>query len=156
MEPNYNEISSLIAQSDWVDFAPYGDGVSDEWIEKAERRLGVALPPSYKWWLKNYSGGEIGREEIYSIYERDFENVFGGDIVFMAIRNEKHGLSPKQTIYLSKTGLDEAFYFSTSQPDSNQEYPIFVVDHTDGSETLYASNFLEFLQKRIEFFRPHQ
>ena len=151
---SYDEITSLIEESDRVDFAPYGEGVSEEWIQKAERRLGLPLPPSYKWWLKHYGGGEIGGEEIYSIYEREFENVSGGDIVYVAIVNERAGISSKEKLYVSKPGSDEAFYFDTTQSDSEGEYRVFVDDHTDASSVPYASNFLEFLKKRIEFFHP--
>ncbi len=52
--------------------------MGDDWIEKAEQKLGFELPRSYKWFLKTYAGGEIGTEEIYSIYGADFESVNGG------------------------------------------------------------------------------
>ncbi|XCY74260.1 SMI1/KNR4 family protein [Pseudomonas sp. CBR-F] len=75
---DYSRIINLIKESDYVEFADYGDGIADEWIYKAEARLGLKLPDSYKWWLKCYSGGEISGEEIYSIYEMDFDSVRGG------------------------------------------------------------------------------
>lgn len=40
-------------------------------------------------------GGEIYGEEIYRIYELDFDTVVGGDIVYM------HEVNKKQNIYLS-------------------------------------------------------
>src|SRR5579863_9695987 len=80
----YDEIRQLIdANPEIAEFADFGDGVSDEWIGRAESVLGFMLPGSYKWWLRNYGGGEIGGEEIYSIYCEDFDSVVGGDIVHM-------------------------------------------------------------------------
>ena len=72
----YDEIKKIIEEAeDGVDFADFGNGVSEEWISKAEERLGFELPETYKWWLKNYGGGEIYGEEIFSIYEEDFDTV---------------------------------------------------------------------------------
>ena len=78
-----NELKKKIASSEGVDFAPFGKGISDEWIIKAEKRLNFTFPETYKWWLKNYMGGEIYGEEIFSIYGLDFDTVVGGDIVYI-------------------------------------------------------------------------
>ena len=48
------KLKRLIDQSDLVDFADFGNGVSLVWINKAEDYLGFSLPDSYKWWLLNY------------------------------------------------------------------------------------------------------
>lgn len=58
--------------------------MSEQWIEKAEVRLGVLFPPSYRWWLRNYKGGEINGCEIFSVYELDFDSVVGGDVVYQS------------------------------------------------------------------------
>ncbi len=97
---DYSRIIDLIKESDFVEFADYGDGIADEWIYKAETRLALKLPDSYKWWLKCYSGGEISGEEIYSIYEMDFDSVCGGDIVYMSIVNGRNGLCGKDRLFI--------------------------------------------------------
>jgi hypothetical protein len=56
-----------------------------------------------------------GGEEIFSIYERDFDSVSGGDIVYVALKNEKKGVSAKEKLFVCKTGLDEVFYFDMTQ-----------------------------------------
>ena len=87
----YEDLIRLIEEAgDNVDFAPFGDGVSDDWIKAAEERLGVVFPMSYKWWLKNYNGGEVYGEEIYSVYGIDFDEVVGGDIVYINELNRKN------------------------------------------------------------------
>lgn len=147
----YDDIIKLIEEeSDCIDFAPYGDGISEEWIEKAEKYLNMKLPNSYKWWLRNYSGGEIAGEEIFSIYEIDFSMAVGGDIVYMSIINEKNGLCGKEKLYISNPGKGESFYFITNKGESG-EYPIYVYDQENDIEEEYASDFVGFLKKRIEF-----
>lgn len=146
---HYSTLVELIDTSDFVEFAPYGTGVSDEWIAKAEVRLNLALPSSYKWWLKHYSGGEIFGEEIYSIYEKDFDTVVGGDIVAMSIVNARSGVSRSQQLFLCEaSGTDESFYFATNEGHNN-EYPIYRRNLSDDNSTIYAQSFFEFLQKRI-------
>lgn len=64
-----------------ADFADFGDGVRPEWIAAAEKAIGSPLPESYRWWLANYGGGEIGGEEVFSVYAADPGGIAGGDIV---------------------------------------------------------------------------
>ena len=132
---------------DIVDFAPYGEGSSEEWIKKAEERLKIHLPKSYKWWLMNYGGGEIAGDEIYSIYEMDFDTVDGGDIVYMYELNKKLYQYPDNILVICEAE-DEIFYFDTSKNFIDNEYPVFEFY----SKEMYANDFFDFLEKRIAEF----
>ena len=139
----YDEIKKIIEEAEYgVDFADFGNGVSEEWISKAEERLGFELPKTYKWWLKNYGGGEIYGEEIFSIYEEDFDTVVGGDIVYMYELNKRNGNYPPNMLVISEYD-DEVFYFDLTQKEN--EYPIYSLNSKD----IYANDFIEFLKKRI-------
>ncbi|APM39144.1 SMI1/KNR4 family protein [Clostridium kluyveri] len=141
----YDEIKNIIAESEnCVEFADFGDGISEEWIKKAEERLGFELPNSYKWWLKNYSGGEIYGEEIYSIYEQDFDSVVGGDIVYMYELNRKNENYPDNAVVICEAN-DDVFYFDLSMKNDENEYPIYSLN----ANKRYADDFIEFLKKRI-------
>ena len=137
-----DELKNKIAATDGVDFAPFGEGISDEWIRKAEERLNFTFPGTYKWWLKNYMGGEIYGEEIFSIYGLDFDTVVGGDIVYINELNRKKGLSNSEQLVICE-GEDGMFYFQKQESLTN-ELAVF----RDGE--YYASNFIEFLIKRID------
>ena len=136
-----DELKKKIASTDGVDFGPFGEGISDEWIRKAEERLHFIFPESYKWWLKNYMGGEIYGEEIFSIYGLDFDSVVGGDIVYINELNRKEGFSNSEQLVICE-GEDGMFYFQKQESLTN-ELAVF----RDGE--YYASNFIEFLLKRI-------
>lgn len=141
----YDEIRKLITETEnIVEFANFGDGVSEEWINKAEERLGFELPNSYKWWLRNYGGGEIYGEEIYSIYEQDFDTVVGGDIVHMHEINGKSKNYPDDAVVICESN-DDVFYFDLSLKNDENEYPIFSLN----DKKRYADDFIEFLKKRI-------
>lgn len=137
-----DELKKRIASTDGVDFGPFGEGISDEWITKAEERLHFIFPETYKWWLKNYMGGEIYGEEIFSIYGLDFDSVIGGDIVYINELNRKEGFSNSEQLVICE-GEDGMFYFQ-KQESLTDELAVF----RDGE--YYASNFTEFLLKRID------
>ena len=137
-----DNLKKKIASTDGVGFGPFGEGISDEWITKAEERLHFIFPESYKWWLKNYMGGEIYGEEIFSIYGLDFDSVVGGDIVYINELNREEGFSNSEQLVICE-GEDGMFYFQ-KQESLTDELAVF----RDGE--YYASNFTEFLLKRID------
>ncbi|KGX83104.1 SMI1/KNR4 family protein [Pontibacillus marinus] len=142
----YDEIQSLIAESrDSVEFADYGDGVAEEWIIKAEERLGFKLPNSYKWWLRKYGGGEIYGDEIFSIYEQDFDTVVGGDIVYMYELNKKNKNYSNDKVVICEAN-DAVFYFDLNNRKDENEMPIYSLHEN----IKYADSFIEFLKKRIK------
>ena len=137
-----DELKKKIASTDGVGFGPFGEGISDEWITKAEERLHFIFPETYKWWLKNYMGGEIYGEEIFSIYGLDFDSVVGGDIVYINELNREEGFSNSEQLVICE-GEDGMFYFQ-KQGSLTNELAVF----RDGE--YYASDFIEFLIKRID------
>jgi hypothetical protein len=148
----YDDLVQLIDATNYVKFSGVqGRGVADEWIDAAERKLGLTLPPSYKWWLKKYGGGEINREEIFSIYQMDFEDAAPGDIVFVELLKRRQGVFGADKLFICDPGNDEAWYFDTTQKDEAGEYPVYYYDYTDRSSSLYARNFAEFLKRKIKY-----
>lgn len=147
---NYEQINSLIESADFVDFAPFGDGVREELIRRAEDNLGVAFPASYRWWLKNYGGGEIFGQEIFSVYESGLRSDFsGGDICHMHMINASKGRDDDgRRLFISQaSGAEQVFYFKLAGHD---EWPVYSSDPGLQSERFYAESFGEFLIKRIE------
>lgn len=140
-----NEIKEIISSSaELVEFSEYGDGVSEEWIQKAESRLGFSLPESYKWWLRQYSGGEIHGEEIYSIFEIDFDNILEGDIVYMHEFYQKNKKYKRNVLVVSETDED-MFYFNLQKKNAEDDFPVYAWS----TKQPYAKDFIEFLKKRI-------
>ena len=142
MSANIEEqIKGLVEGNDEVDFAPFGEGTSDDWILKTEKDLSLKLPSSYKWWLKNYGGGEVAFKEIFSIYEQD-PKLPGGDIVYQYKLKNNEG---DDKLYIMSGGHHEA-YFDLSQ-FNNGEYP--VIEDWDGDIKVHKT-FLHFLASLIE------
>jgi hypothetical protein len=144
---SYESIQKLIEENrDRVNFGTSEQGCSDYWIRKAESRLGLRFPPSYVWWLKNYKGGEIDGDEIFSVYEMDFDTIVGGDVVYINELERKNGIFTPNNLVIQHNDFGGDYYFDLMQVDKEGESPIYVFPE----RTKYADNFLDFLRKRIE------
>jgi hypothetical protein len=144
MQHEQRELMRLIEESEGVDFGEFGQGVSDEWILRAETRLGIKLPPSYVWWLKNYGGGAVYGDEIFTIYEQDFDTVVGCDIVHMHELNVREQLFSNDQLVIYEPD-DAVYYFDLKQRDEDNEYPVY--EYYSGKKI--ADDFIEFLIRLI-------
>lgn len=138
------------SNADLISFGSQEDAVGGTWIEAAERRIGLELSPSYLWFLSRYKGGEICGEEIFSVYGVDFDAVSGGDIVHQRELDQSSGLMRANQLVVSRTGLGEVFFFDYSDV-ADGEVPIKLL-LPSGQAIKYASNFYEFLCKRISSY----
>jgi len=138
-----DRVRNLVEGNEEVDFAPFGEGTSDAWILKTEEELSIRLPESYKWWLKNFAGGEVALKEIFSIYEQD-PKLPGGDIVYQhKLRNDDN----VGKLYIMSGGHHEA-YFELS---SSNEGEFCVIENCDGNIKTHKT-FLLFLESLIELY----
>ncbi|USP02714.1 SMI1/KNR4 family protein [Bartonella taylorii] len=142
------DVTKLVEKyNDRINFGTADDGVDDVLIEKAEKTLGLQFTTSYKSFLKNYGGGEIGYEEIMSVYLIDFEIARSDDIVYNHLTDIKNGLAKPQQLVVNRTDFGETFYFDYTQFQDG-ECPLYL-RFPPSDPQYYASNFYEFLCKRI-------
>ncbi|MCZ2159229.1 SMI1/KNR4 family protein [Bartonella sp. 220] len=133
---------------DIIHFRTEDNAVDDLVIEKAEKALGLQFTSSYKAFLKHYKGGDIGGDEIYSLYEHPI-GVSVNDIVHQNLNYyRKHGFATSEQLVVSSTDFGETFYFDYTQ-FRDGECPLYVMLPSEDCE-YYASNFYEFLCKRIK------
>ncbi|WP_330168713.1 SMI1/KNR4 family protein [Bartonella grahamii] len=132
-----------------INFGTADDAVGDLVIEKAEKALGLQFTSSYKAFLKHYKGGDIAGYEIYSLYKECGEDIPFDDIVLQNLNYyRKHGFVTPEQLAVSRTDFGETFYFDYTQ-FRDGECPLYVRFPLGDSE-YYASNFYEFLCKRIK------
>ncbi|WP_156851706.1 SMI1/KNR4 family protein [Bartonella refiksaydamii] len=132
---------------DIINFGTEDDAVDDLVIEKAEKILELQFTSSYKSFLKNYGRGEICGEEVFSVYNTNFEIARSDDIVYRNLNDIKNGLAKPQQLVVSKNDFGEILYFDYSQ-FQNGECALYF-DFPPSDPQYYASNFYEFLCKRI-------
>lgn len=108
--------------------------------------IGCKFTESYLWFLNNYVGGDIGGDEVYSVYESSLPSA--GNIVHSHFSNQENEIvHPNQLVVLT-SDFAEIFYFDYSEYDGN-ECPIYLKIGVDGKPRHYANDFYEFLYKRI-------
>ncbi|EJF86711.1 hypothetical protein ME1_01365 [Bartonella vinsonii subsp. arupensis OK-94-513] len=135
-------------EGDIVNFCSEENAVDDLVIEKAEKALGLQFTTSYKSFVEHCKGGDIGGDEIYSLYEHSIGIPFD-DIVHQNLNYyRKRGFATLEQLVVSRTDFGETFYFDYSQ-FRDRECPLYVMLPSGDSE-YYASNFYEFLCKRIK------
>ncbi|ENN94821.1 SMI1/KNR4 family protein [Bartonella vinsonii] len=132
---------------DIINFGTEDDAVDDLVIERAEKALGLQFTSSYKSFLEHCKGGDIGGDEIYSLYEHPM-GVSVNDIVFQNLNDRKDGFATPEQLVVSRTDFGETFYFDYTQ-FRDGECPLYVMFADEECE-YYASNFYEFLCKRIK------
>jgi len=130
-----------------VRFGTASDAVSKDWIIKAEAALGLRLSESYKWFLRTYAGGEIGGEEIYSLYGLEFGTAIGGDVVYQHLNGLKNGATTDSRLVVSETDFAEVFFFDYERM-TGDECPL-LLQLSPTYVAHYADDFYEFLCKRI-------
>lgn len=134
----------LLEAGSVVDFGDSSNGASNEAILFAETRLGLTFPEPYKWWLKNYGGGEVGGSEIYSIYTMDLNSFSdGGDIVYMNELFRKEGVVSNFELAICVTDFGEFFYLDCLQHDA------YGTVKELNSGAVYARGFFGFLERFI-------
>jgi hypothetical protein len=145
---DYTEIAKFILEH--PEEIEFGEGVSSEdWIKKAEERLGVIFPPTFVWWLKNYNGGYIYGDEVFSIYEIDIEGILpGGNIVYQNKLETEFGLVNKNELVILVNDQAEIYYFDYTLIDDNGECPIYV--KAGKNKKYYAKDIFDFIVKYVE------
>ncbi|MCH9609944.1 MAG: hypothetical protein S4CHLAM45_13300 [Chlamydiales bacterium] len=117
-------------------------------IAKAEKALGLRLPPSYKKFLSSLGCGDIEGLEFYGLISSNFENSSVPDAIWLTLEERKFGL-PKSLVLVYTTG-DGAYYgIDTSQVDSNGECPV-VSYKMNGNMEKVADDYGAFLLSELK------
>ncbi|WP_208441390.1 SMI1/KNR4 family protein [Bartonella raoultii] len=130
-----------------INFGTEKNAPDDVRIKTAENALDLQFTSSYKSFLKNYGGGEIGGEEIFSIYEI-CAGIPAGDIVYRNFLDRRDGFTNLKQLVISTTDFGKTFYFDYTQFQDG-ECPLYL-KFSSRNRQYYASNFYEFLCKRIK------
>lgn len=140
----YEELVHLIEQEN-VSFPPFGSGVSEASILNAEAELRVRFPPSYRWWLLNFGGGQIGHDLVFGL---DEAGIGAPDITKLNKADLADGLRQSHEI-MFYIGNEERFFFDVSRQTAMGECPVCHRVFGEDQDVDYASTFKEFLRKRI-------
>ncbi|CAM2010831.1 SMI1/KNR4 family protein [Acanthopleuribacter pedis] len=132
---------------DIVTFRDPREGVPDTWIQKAEQAIGIELSRSYKWWLKNYGSGRVGKEPIYSINDPEADPTKSVDILSMFHLYKL----PNRRIPICHSDVEGVFSLAPDEVTAPGEYAVY----SEALKGVYALTFSDFLEKRIKAYLVH-
>lgn len=145
----YEELKTQLDSHLVVRFAA-GQRVPVEWIARAEERLGVTFPPSYRWWLESYGSGAFGDQDVFTILQLDFDDACGPDIVYQNETSAANGTAiANGLVIFEPESSDELYYFDLSAPSESGEYPVMRWDMEFGTTEVFAPSFEQFMLKQI-------
>lgn len=126
-----------------------------ELIQKAEERLGLSFPMSYKEFLLKFGAMSFGAEEIYGIVREDFDNSRVPDAIWFTLVERKQVNLPNHLLVIYDTGSEELYCLDFSRLNSESEPAVVVfvpgVDLEYQRYEVISSDFGEFLLRRIKW-----
>ncbi len=131
--------------------ATFFGGASDRGVARAEERLNVALPPTYRRFLRALGAGGIDGSEFYGLVQDDL----GGsvpDAVWLTLEERRTWL-PAEYVIVAQTGGGEDYVLDTSRTGVDEECPILLIhsgDNTRESAETVASDFGDFFLHQVE------
>lgn len=126
-----------------IQFGSQDQAPSAAWISRAEAALGCTFPPSYRWFLETYGGGQIHGDDVFSIYQLPFDQVVGGDVVAATLRDRGLGLITATDISICATDFGELFVLDGRLRTEDGE--CLVVRITGQNREAFADSFADFI-----------
>ncbi|PQL93808.1 SMI1/KNR4 family protein [Apibacter adventoris] len=124
------------------------DVILESWIDAEEKELKFQLPYSYKWFLKKYEFLEIGYDSIKIIAPPEFREDADNDILYSYFINIHNNILKSNELSILEND-NEIYYFIVENNIENNEYKVYFRDYLSQSDELYANNFLEFIENKI-------
>jgi len=124
-------------------------------IDKAEKRLGVRFPPSYRQFIARLGAGAFGFAEFYGIVKADFEHSSVPDAIWVTVNDRSRFGLPDFLVAVYDVGDGTTFYIDTSNVDNKGESPIVTFYRADSviiatPYTSFGQLFLEKMQQSAE------
>lgn len=149
---DYSNAVDLIQQN--PDLGDFVGKCSEELVKKAEEKLNLSFPQSYKNFLLNYGAGNFGAEEIYGIINQDFENSGIPDAIWFTIKQRKDINLPSNLLIIYHTGGEEIFCLDFSKLNKSNEPAVVSyaigVDLEFQAYEVIANDFGEFILQRVK------
>lgn len=128
------------------------DGSStQEYIDKAESKLGVKFSPTYRSFLESYSVGAFGSTEIYGIVQSNPDRMMIPNVVGATMLGRQDYNLPQHLILISELGDGSVYCLDCSQEG---EGPVIIYWSTFPREVqtyeIEAESFGEFFLGQIK------
>ena len=140
---NYIKAKEIL-DMDAVDFT---GAVTIEEIQKAEQKLNVKFPESYKAFLKDFGAGDVGGEVIFGIVNNEREDE---DIDMVKITRMEHEYKmPKHMVVIYYDESNDSLCCLDTSKMNNNECPVVSVPNDYEDIEIVADSFGEFLYEMV-------
>ncbi|MFP4600960.1 MAG: SMI1/KNR4 family protein [Persicimonas sp.] len=144
-----DEAIRLIMEND--ELAEFAGGVSTtEEIARAEERLGVEFPPSYRRFLEQLGAGRFGAQVFFGLSEAAGHSEW--DVVHHTLDRREHSNLGGTTVVVGPYGEEAFFILDCARPGDDDECPVAEVPagYSDIEEPNYfEDNFGRFIYARV-------
>jgi SMI1-KNR4 cell-wall len=118
---------------------------SEELIAKAEARLGLAFPPSYRRFLAEVGVLRFASKDVFGLYSDDFDHNAAPCVVLMTLSERKFGLPPS---YVVVYAVGEGTLYAIDTVDAISS--VVAWRSATAPVEFVAPNFGEFLLETVE------
>jgi hypothetical protein len=129
-------------------------GCSESLIKKAEERLKLSFPKSYREFLLKFGAMSFGAEEFYGIVRENFDNSRIPDAIWYTLMERKEVNLPTHLLVVYDTGSEELFCLDFHNLNSEGEPAVVVfvpgVDLEYQKYEVISRDFGEFLLQRVK------
>lgn len=150
---NYIEALELISEHE--ELLDSMEGCTEELVKKAEKRLNLSFPKSYRDFLLKFGTMNFGSEEFYGIVQEDFDNSSVPDAIWYTLRERLDSGLPDNLFIIYDTGSEEVFCldFNRTTAEGEPAVVVFVpiVEVQYQTNELISEDFGAFLLQRIRF-----
>jgi antitoxin YobK len=118
---DYEEALMLLEDHlDEADFEPQ----PEERVERAERRLGIRFPPTYRRFLLELGAGGVGSEEIYGLINDDFDESRPPQAVGLTLGLRREEQISDDLVVVYNLGQGSYYALDTGRPRPDGEAPV--------------------------------
>lgn len=121
-----------------------GQGTPEKWIVRAEADLGIEFPDSYRWFMKNLSGGEVFGDAVFAVYSEELSPINYDDVRNAYRRRLERGDISENELPVLSTDQAEHFVLDLSSRNAGGDCSVCLRRGLSEPE-YYAPNFVQFL-----------
>lgn len=121
-----------------------------ELVAAAERKLGVAFPPTYRRFLQEMGCGDIAGFEVYGLVDEDFDDSSIPDAVWVTLDERKESALASSLVLVAVADDGGYFALDTAQAGRDGECPVVQWRPSQPGTQIAAPDFGTFLLEEIE------
>jgi hypothetical protein len=148
---DYDQAVKLMAR--YVTKQHFSGSKSENLIQKAERKLALTFPPTYRRFVLEYGAGSFGSSEIYGVIDEDFEHASVPDAIWYTLSERDESGLPHNLVVIANDGAGTLFCLDCKSSSEMEGYPVITFEPgyslEEQKNEIVARDFGEYLLKEV-------